>query len=253
MERRKFLQSSALAATIPLTHSVSSSEFHQNETKELYELRSYEMKFRGNANTLIDYLQQVLKPALEALGVNHFLLMNELGKSDPRKIWVLISYPDASIYLKAQQLNSDVAFMEAAKAYNSLPQEQTLYNRYESSLLLAFGGMPQMMALGTDNNLLELRIYEGYSEDAVRRKIKMFDVEEIALFNKVGLYPVFFGDMIAGPYRPALTYMLQFKDMEERDANWQKFLAHPDWKKMLANEEYANTVSNIRRLFLTPF
>ena len=29
-----------------------------------------------------------------------------------------------------------------------------------------------------------------------------------------------------------LVYMLHFKDMEERDANWQVFLDHPEWKEM---------------------
>ena len=80
----------------------------------------------------------------------------------------------------------------------------------------------------------------------------MFNDEEIPLFLKVKLNPVFFGDMIIGPYRPCLTYMLNFKDMAERDANWQTFVQHPEWKVMSAKKEYANTVSNIRKIFLTP-
>jgi len=86
----------------------------------------------------------------------------------------------------------------------------------------------------------------------VRRKIKMFNVEEIPLFHEVGLHPVFFGDMIAGPYRPCLTYLLHFKDMAERDANWKKFIDHPDWNAMKVKEEYADTLSNIQKVFLKP-
>ncbi|MCB0632866.1 MAG: NIPSNAP family protein, partial [Lewinella sp.] len=67
-----------------------------------------------------------------------------------------------------------------------------------------------------------------------------------------GLHPVFFGQMISGPNMPALTYMIYFKDMEERDANWAKFIDHPDWKTMSSKEEYANSVSEIIRIFLTP-
>ena len=58
--------------------------------------------------------------------------------------------------------------------------------------------------------------------------------------------------MIIGPYRPCLTYMINFKDMEEHDANWKKFGSHPDWKAMSGMDEYANTVSNIRKVFLKP-
>ena len=80
----------------------------------------------------------------------------------------------------------------------------------------------------------------------------MFNVEELPLFDKVGLYPIFFGDMIAGPYRPSLVYMLNFTDMEQRDEHWAKFLKHPEWETMKGMKEYANTVSNIRREFLVP-
>ncbi|MEM6697519.1 MAG: NIPSNAP family protein, partial [Bacteroidota bacterium] len=222
------------------------------EEKELYEIRTYEMRFRGNSNLLTNFLKNTLHPAMKNVGVNHFHLFSELGKTTPSKIWVLISYPDAATYVKAQSLQSDEAFLKAAAEYNAVTPEQQIYNRFESMLLLAFDGMPQMKSPIENAGLFELRTYEGYSEDAVRRKIKMFDVEEIELFLKVGLHPVFFGDMIAGPHRPALTYLLNFKDLEERDANWQTFLQHPDWNRMKAEKQYANTVSNIRRVFLEP-
>ena len=79
----------------------------------------------------------------------------------------------------------------------------------------------------------------------------MFNQEEIALFLKVGLQPVFFGKILAGPLMPALVYMLGFKDMADRDAAWGKFAAHEDWKTMQAKPEYADTVSNVRKIFLT--
>ncbi len=129
---------------------------------------------------------------------------------------------------------------------------QTLYTRYSSSLLSAFDGMPQMMDPIAGASLFELRTYEGYDEDAVRRKIKMFNDGEIDIFLNTGLHPVFFGEMIIGPYRPCLTYMINFKDMDEHDASWKRFGAHPDWKRMSAMKEYADTVSNIRKIFLNP-
>jgi hypothetical protein len=46
--------------------------------------------------------------------------------------------------------------------------------------------------------------------------------------------------------------MLVFRDMEERDKNWQAFIAHPDWAAMSKDPQYANTVSKIIRVFLEP-
>ena len=97
-----------------------------------------------------------------------------------------------------------------------------------------------------------MRTYEGYAEDAVRRKVKMFNVDELPIFYKTKLNPVFFGEVIAGEHMPCLIYMLTFKDLNERDANWKQFVDDPDWKRISQAPEYANTVSNIIRVFLEP-
>lgn len=249
MERRTFIQSTFATATLPF---VGNTNQPINDTKEWYELRTYDITFGANANLLTQYLKEVLHPAMKSVGVNHFHIFDEYSKSIPRKIWLLISYPSPEVYLNAQQLASDTNFLKAAANYNALPVEQKIFNRFESSLLLAFDRLAAMQTPPSEAGLFELRIYEGFSEDAVNRKIKMFNVEEIDLFYKVGLLPVFFGEMLAGKHRPCLAYMLYFKDMEERDANWADFSKHPDWNTMKVKEEYANSVSNIVRIFLTP-
>lgn len=254
MKRRKFIQSSVVASALPLgIVQGQTSNRPIAPVKELYEIRTYEIKFRSDQNVLTDYLKNVLQPALKRMGVNHFMLFKELGNSDPANIWLLISYPDQNVYVKAQNLSTDPEYTTAAATYHALPPEKAIYNRYSSTLSLAFDGMPKMINPVDGASVFELRTYEGYSEDAVRRKIKMFNDEEFPLFFKVKLNPVFFGETIAGPYRPSLTYMLNFKDMDERDANWKTFLDHPEWKAMVGKPEYANTVSNIRKLFLKPF
>jgi len=251
MQRRKFL---AAATTLPLTLSATSITGQPPaEDRQLIELHTYEIKFRGSGRgVLMKYLNEVLEPALKQLGCPTFRIMKELGNYDPANIWVLIAYPDANTYLSAQNLGADKAYQAASAEYHAIPADRPVFNRYSSQLLLAFTGMPEVAYPGPEAGLFELRTYEGYSEDATRRKVEMFNVEEIELFHKTGLHPVFFGDMISGPYRPSLVYMLHFKDMAERDANWGTFLAHPEWKAMLAMKKYADTVSNIRKTFLVP-
>jgi len=116
----------------------------------------------------------------------------------------------------------------------------------------AFDGIPQLVKPTTDQKLFELRIYQSYSEDAARRKRKMFNDEELKIFRDTKLNSVFFGEVIAGEHMPCLTYMLAFKNMEERDANWKVFSANPDWKRISSAAEYANSVSHIIRVFLVP-
>lgn len=252
MKRRNFVKAAGLGVAIPLAGSAMSPIPEEEGDKQVIELRTYDLRFGTNTKPLFSYLEDNLKPAMKLRGVEDFLMFNEFSQEEPKKLWVVITYKNAQTYLDCQSIIEDEVFLKASKDYHTSPAAKPMYNRFSSWVLNAFDGIPKLVQPIDGASLFELRIYEGYNEDAVRRKIKMFNQEEIDLFQRTALHSVFFGDMIAGPYRPALVYMLGFKDMEERTASWNKFVNHPDWKMMSAKEEYANTVSNIRKIFLTP-
>ncbi|MEL6924100.1 MAG: NIPSNAP family protein, partial [Bacteroidota bacterium] len=79
-----------------------------------------------------------------------------------------------------------------------------------------------------------------------------YDVRNCVGVRWFDFHGIPFGKMMAGPAMPALVYMLQFKDMAERDANWKDFVNHPEWNTMKVKPAYADAVSNIVRLFLLP-
>jgi len=254
MKRRTFLKNSAVAAggaslAIP---SLGSNAAGINE-KSLFELRIYQVSRAGNAkNLLIQYFKDALIPFLGKHRVK-LTWFSEYSLEEPVKLYLLMAYPSPTAYFAAQnEWNTDAAFSEASNSYNAIPASGAVYNRYESFLLEAFDKLPSLADTIEDKQLFELRIYESASEDAGRRKIAMFNNEEIELFLRVGLQPVFFGKILAGQYMPGLIYMVGFKDMADRDATWSKFGAHVDWNTMRVKPEYADTVSNIRRIFLTP-
>ena len=213
----------------------------------------YTFRFFGSKAPLHTYLKDGLIPALNRHGVANVGVFDEVSQTNPAKLYLLIPYNSAQHMLEVGgKLAADEAFQKAAATYDKVPVDGTIYTRYETSFMLAFSGLPVMRIPDSKERIFELRTYEGYSEDAVRRKVKMFNDGEIAIFDKTGLHSVFFGHQMAGPAMPALIYMLWFKDMEERDKNWKDFIGHPDWKAMSGLPEYANTVSNILRVFLKP-
>jgi hypothetical protein len=76
----------------------------------------------------------------------------------------------------------------------------------------------------------------------------MFNNEELTLFEKVGLHPVFFfGQLLAGTQIPALMHMLWFKDMQERESNWAKLVGSDESNTMKAKSEYANMLSKVNK------
>jgi hypothetical protein len=253
MERRKFLQSSLITTSALATGQLAFAGTDKAPKKELYEFREYQIRFGSSQNTLHQYLEKALIPALNKHGVKTVGVFRETGKTEPPKIYVLIAYPSFEDYLPINnKLKADEEFKTNSASYTQVPAEKPLYTRINTSLLIAFDGLPVLKVPAKEPRIFELRTYEGYSEDAVRRKIKMFNDEEFTIFYRTKLTPVFFGEAISGDNLPCLTYMITFKNMEERDKNWSAFGADADWKRVLGDPQYANTVSNIRRVFLEP-
>ena len=221
--------------------------------KEYYELRTYSIPFNGSENALHNYLEEALLPALNRNGVINVGVFEALGNPTPKQIILLIPYKNISTYAEIiNSLTTDKKYLEMRKPYDALSYDKKVYSRFSSSFYIAFDGLPKLIKPKEGSKLFELRTYEGYSEDAVRRKVKMFNKEEFTIFDTTGLHSVFFGEQVSGPLMPALTYMLSFESMEERNANWSKFYKNPDWKRISGLPEYAFTVSDIKRTFLKP-
>lgn len=253
MKRRNFIQNAAITSSVLLAGKLSYAAPEKVEKKQLFEIREYEIHFGGNQNALNSYLEKALIPAFNKFGVKSVGVFKEIGKTEPAKVYVLIVYPSMEEYGDINlKVKSDKDFIQNSAEWDKVPAEKPVFNRYNSSLLLAFDNMPQLKVPAKETRIFEMRTYEGYNEDAVRRKVKMFNTEEFTIFDRTKLNRVFFGDVIAGPNLPCLTYMITFKDMEERDKNWAAFGADADWKKVSNDPIYANTVSNIRRVFLEP-
>lgn len=222
----------------------------QSSDRQIYELRVYELTM-GSLGHLENYLGKALIPALNRSGVKHVGVFRESGKNEPPKIYVLIPYTSFSDYDRVRQaLTQDETYLKDSETYRKLPN--AVYFRYQTSVLQAFAGLPSLVVPSQGDRIFELRIYEGYSDDAVSRKVRMFNEGEIDIFKNTGLNAVFFGETLSGPNMPCLQYMLTFRDMQERDKNWQAFISHPEWARMSKDPQFANTVSKIIRVFLEP-
>ena len=252
MQRRNFLKATAAVAAVTATGSAMNAKNIPAPGDEFYEFRIYQLTGGGAKNTLKSYFTEALIPLFKKFNVR-LGAFEELDKEDPPKVYTIFVYPSAEVYFKLQkELVTNKDYMAAAKTYFELPAAKPVFERYETFLMEAFEGIPKLKFPDKNRGLLELRTYESYNEDAARRKIAMFNNEELPLFEQVGLHPVFFGKILAGKYMPALMYMLWFKDMDEREANWKKFVDSQEWKTMSGKPIYADTVSKVRKKFLVP-
>lgn len=230
---------------------ISFSSFSQ----EYYEIRTYQMKFRGNTSLLESYLAKSFIPAMNAYGVSKIGVFKDLGKPEPTIIVVTIPFKSLEAYAGYKEaLEKDATYQTSARGYfDQVGPKKPLFEKISTYLAKGFAGHPAMkLPITNSGRVYEWRTYEAYNEDALKRKVAMFNQDELAIFDKVGLHNVFFGEVLAGENTPCLSYMVSFENMAERDANWAKFSADPDWKRISNDPRYANSHSRTVRRFLEP-
>lgn len=230
--------------------------FAKGSNPEFYELRVYSLKNSTQQKLVEDYFQNAAIPAFNRLGSKNIGVFTEQQPEGQSKLYAIIPYDSIKDFMNVtDKLANDEVYLQAGSAYLNAPATEPAYERIQSSLLKAFAGMPKLQAPGNKPRIFELRRYESASEAAGKKKIDMFNnVGEIAIFKRVGLTPVFFGETIIGELRPNLTYMLTFDNMEEHDKRWKAFGSDPEWKRIKAVPGYedAQIVSHITRTFLVP-
>lgn len=241
-----------ILSIILLIIGINSIQIH---AQEYYELRTYEMKFRGNVNLLENYLSKALIPALNKYGIPKIGVFKDHGKPEPIIVVVAIPFPNLTSYEGYKRaLENDKTYQDNAKPYfDNVGPEKPLFDKMSTTLAKSFTASPNLIIpKNNPERIYEWRTYEAYNEDALRRKIAMFNEEELNIFDHVGLHRTFFGEVLAGEYAPSLTYMIGFSNMEERDANWAKFSADADWKRISNDPKYGNSHSKTIRRFLVP-
>lgn len=223
--------------------------------REYYELRTYTLN-KNKLSILDEYLKQAFIPALKRLKFAPVGVFVEESHEEQIRLFVLIVHRTAESCLTLNaRLAADDLHQQAAQSYLQAPATDPVYQRIESSIMVAFEGMPELEPVDAAKpRVFQLRTYESHNERAARKKIEMFNRGEIEIFRRVGLTPMFFGETVVGSVMPNLTYLLVFTDEEARTAAWNTFRSDPEWIKLKSIPDYADKeiVSKITNRVLTP-
>ncbi len=256
MKRRDFLKSSlAVAGTgVALANSTSSAQADKAAGQTYYELRAYHLR-RGKTDLFDNFFKDAAIPAMNRAGIEHVGVFNVSVGPDSPTNYVLLPHSSLdSVATMRQRMHVDEEYHKAgAEFHNATPQDPA-FLRYDSTLLMAFEGMPKVAVPTFRSGLYELRTYESHSQKANDKKVEMFDRGEIEIFRNAGFQPVFFGKGIIGTRLPSLTYMLAAENAEAHDKYWGNFGGSPEWKKLRSTPGYQDNeiVGGITNAFLRP-
>jgi hypothetical protein len=223
---------------------------------EYYELRRYDIESEEQKAGLDRFLSETAIPTLNRLEVKTVGVFYPVEGFSP--VYVLLVHPSVGSFATlTQRLSGDQEFLAKGADFVNAPADKPAYKNLDVQLMRAFTGMPKLeRPVDAPGRVFQLRTYESPSEKTGLKKIEMFDTAEIAIFRKVGLHPVFFGQTLAGAKMPNLTYMLGFKDMDESKAAWKAFGGDPDWQRLSKMPEYADKAilrkGGITNLYLKP-
>jgi hypothetical protein len=255
MQRRQFLAGTAGAAV-----TMANAQTPTSTKKQAF----FELQYFYSRNTmsdqkthLTDWLTKQLLPAVQKAGFTPAgLFTSNIGPNAPFYL-MISSFASLSDWEASKEKLAAVdGFSAASESFygqSSLP-----FERCEVRLLKAFPGFPQIEAPpapAKGGHLFELRTYESNTPLSLKKKIGMFEQGgEIDIFRKTGVNPVFFGETIAGPSMPNLTYMTWYDSLAAREEAWKKFVSSPEWQKLRVQPGYSDgeVVSNISNLLLSP-
>jgi hypothetical protein len=230
------------------------------QKRELYQIKTYNLKSEAQLTVTENFLKDAYLPALKRIGIKAVGVFKPktFAADSIKKIVVVIPFASSKQFLQLEnKLAKDQEYLTIGSPYLDAAYNQAPYVRIESVVLQAFTDHPLLTLPQLDspraNRVYELRSYESATEAIYHRKVDMFNAGgEIKLFQRLQFNAVFYGEVLSGGKMPNLMYLTTFANQESRDNHWKAFVDSPEWKSLIAMDKYKNTISHIDILFLYP-
>lgn len=223
--------------------------------RQIYEWRIYTLKPGADAALLDHFFRGQLLPAYNKHGIDvgAFSHYQPYPEAEAGVRVLFFAYPDIESFQRVNRaVREDKAFLESSAGFFAESAPNPVYTNLETYLCEAFDSLPQLRKPGAERELFEFRIYRSPNLEANERKIHMFENGEIGIFDETGINSVCYGRTLAGSRMPSLVYLTWYKDIDTRNEAWRQFQTHPEWARMKALPEYANTATNNTARLLAP-
>ncbi len=162
MERRTFLAASGAVGLLPWAAGTVYGQAASG--RELLELRVYHLDTPQQRAGFEQFAREAAIPALNRLGIKPVGVFAPADAHGP--VYVLLPHKSLeSVTTLLPRLAQDGEFLRRGAAFLEAPADAPSYHRVESSLLLAFQGMPRVdVPITSPGRVFQLRIYESPSE-----------------------------------------------------------------------------------------
>jgi hypothetical protein len=245
-----------LSAELQAADSAPATLPSSGVTPQFYEIRTYHFDAAEKRDAYEKFVGDAMIPALNRLGIQPVGLFALIDQKSPEAndLWVFLPHDSLDSVISLEpRLAADDAYQTAGKDILLAGKRDPAFTRFDTQLLYAFASHPRLTPPpGSPGRVFELREYQNPNQERALNKMKMFNSGEIPIFIRAGMPGVFFGEAVAGPNLPHLTYMVFHESQDASKKNWAAFSADPDWHKLTADPDYKDNVSKVISRFLRP-
>lgn len=202
----------------------------------LYELRHYTAPDTTTLGALVNWFGEQTVPAWEAAGVRIVGAWTvEVGQA-PR-FTIILAYDDLNQRMEQNStfLASDAWKAASAAAFNP---STSLVSGIDTAILQPTPYSADPLAFqSSGRGIWEERVYRAKDVRTAARVNQRFTEHTVHLFEKHGITPVAFWNVIIGADQPSLYYLVRYDDLAQRQPAWAAFRSDPDWQKAYAESE----------------
>lgn len=226
--------------------------------RQIYEWRIYTLKPGADAARIDDFFRDRLIPAYNKhqIETGVFEPVEAYSEFPAGARYLFMAYPDIETFRRVSRaVREDAGFLAGSAGYFDASAPDPVYINLETYLCEAFDSIPQLrrpMNESSEGEIFEFRVYRSPNLEANERKIDMFQSGETEIFDEAGIHGVCYGRTLAGSRMPSLTYLTWYPNRAAREEAWSRFRTHPEWIRMRALPEYANTATDNTSRLLTP-
>jgi len=259
-DRRSFLLKNAPAAAMASAAALAGASAVTADEKaaaktpyiEIVTLRAH---FGEQSTRMLAWLEKRAMPILKGhiegpIGV----FSVEVGPHIPSVV-VISGYANLAAYEAAgDRLFADPEWLASI---GEVEASGPSFYRQDFTLLHALPFSPALKASAAGDpahKVFELRTYEASTYRQLDMMHQRFHPQEIEVFAKCGIHPIFYSDTYVGPNQPNMVYMIPFESEAHREKAWAAFRAHPDWEKIAAEwmKKSGELARNISSSLLAP-
>ena len=100
--------------------------------------------------------------------------------------------------------------------------------------------------------IYELRVYTCLP-GRLPALLKRFETRTLKIWERLGIRQAGFWTTVIGPDSNALTYLIAWDSMGDRQTKWSAFTADPEWHEAVAESEAdGRIIANVASSFLQP-